>query len=161
MSTLLVAGCAGKNATVLDAVEWLALGFEIIDCPFPDWKFQPIDFVAALGFHAVLVVGSPCRVEPEMIPALVDSLPRFAVRLFRDDQLVEEGSGRNSLPSPALCLGELAGAISRHPAAEPLDTGELVSSGTLTESRPISPGETWTALVDGIDLQALTLNIDV
>ena len=34
-------------AAALDAVEWLALGFEIIDCVFPDWKFTPADFVAA------------------------------------------------------------------------------------------------------------------
>ena len=30
------------------------------------------------------------------------------VRLLKNGQLVEEGSGRNSLRSPALCLGELA-----------------------------------------------------
>src|SRR5215475_7496872 len=37
-------------AAILNHVEWLALGFEIIDCVFPDWKFQPVDFVAGLGF---------------------------------------------------------------------------------------------------------------
>src|ERR1700758_195095 len=25
----------------LASVDWLALGFEIIDCPFPEWRFQP------------------------------------------------------------------------------------------------------------------------
>ena len=39
---------------VLEAVEWYALGFEIIDCVFPDWKFQPTDFVASRGLHAAL-----------------------------------------------------------------------------------------------------------
>ncbi|HYA17522.1 MAG TPA: hypothetical protein VEF06_08660, partial [Bryobacteraceae bacterium] len=28
-------------AAVLEAAEWIALGFEIIDCPYPDWKFTP------------------------------------------------------------------------------------------------------------------------
>src|ERR1700692_4121629 len=37
---------SGADAhSVLAAVEWLALGFEINDCVFPDWKFQPADFV--------------------------------------------------------------------------------------------------------------------
>ena len=146
-------------ATVLDSVEWLALGFEIIDCVFADWKFQPTDFVASLGLHAGLVVGEPLHIEPEMIPALVDQLPRFTVRLAKDGELVDEGSGRNSLRSPALCLGELASAIARQPGAEPLAAGELVSSGTLTDSHPITPGEAWTATIEGLDLAALTLRV--
>src|SRR5580698_5051856 len=39
-------------AAALESVEWLALGFEIIDCPFPSWQFQPSDFVAYFGLHA-------------------------------------------------------------------------------------------------------------
>jgi 2-keto-4-pentenoate hydratase len=92
-----------------------------------------------------------------MIPQLVEQLPRFTVTLLKDGTLVGEGSGRNSLRSPALCLAELAAAIARRSPAEPLSTGELVSSGTLTESQPIAPGETWTAVVEGLDLPALTL----
>src|SRR4029077_16522722 len=33
--------------SVLGAIEWLAIGFEIIDCVFADWKFHPADFTAA------------------------------------------------------------------------------------------------------------------
>jgi hypothetical protein len=40
---------------------------------------------------------------------------------------------------------------------EPLAAGELVSSGTLTESRPIAAGESWSATVEGIDLPSLTV----
>jgi 2-oxo-3-hexenedioate decarboxylase len=96
-------------------------------------------------------------VEPDTIEELVDRLPVFKVTLRKDQQLVEEGSGKNSLRSPALCLGELASAISRH--AEPLAAGELVSSGSLTAAHPIAPGDTWTASVDGLDLPALTLRV--
>src|ERR1700689_1505255 len=52
----------GLDATAaLESTEWLAMGFEIIDCPFPEWKFQPGDFVAAFGLHAALVVGERLR----------------------------------------------------------------------------------------------------
>jgi 2-oxo-3-hexenedioate decarboxylase len=146
-------------AQVLDSVEWMALGFEIIDCVFADWKFQPADFVAAFGLHAALVVGEPRRVEPHAIPALVEQLSRFKVQLLKDGSIAAEGSGRNSLRSPALCLGELASAIAGQPGAEPLAAGELVSSGTLTESQPITAGETWTAIVDGLDVPNLTLRL--
>jgi 2-keto-4-pentenoate hydratase len=142
---------------VLTAVEWLALGFEVNDCVFPGWQFTPVDFVAALGFHAALVVGARRHIAPADIPALADALPRFTVALFKDGQLVEEGSGRNALRSPALCLGELAGAIARQPGADPLVAGEIISSGTLTTPQPVAAGDTWRADTVGLDLPALTL----
>ena len=152
-----------EAATALEAVEWLALGFEIIDCPYTDWKFQPADFVAAYGLHAALVVGDPLMVTSSNIPELAEQLPKFKVRLAKNGDVVEEGSGRNSLRSPALCLAELATAMSRASATqdgtEPLAAGDLVSSGTLTESTPIQRGATWTASVEGIDLPTLTLSL--
>jgi 2-oxo-3-hexenedioate decarboxylase len=146
-------------AVILSAVQWLALGFEIIDCPFPNWQFEPVDFVAAFGFHAALVIGEPQPVQPDQIAMLVDQLPSFKLRLFKDEQLVEEGSGRNSLRSPALCLGELADAIARRPGATPLMAGELISSGTLTTPQPISAGDVWMAEVEGLGLPSLVLRM--
>jgi 2-keto-4-pentenoate hydratase len=89
----------------LAAADWLAVGFEIIDCPFPEWRFQPSDFVAFFGLHAALVIGERLQVRPDLIAKLVDELPRFKVRVSKNGEFVEEGSGRNSLKSPALCLG--------------------------------------------------------
>lgn len=146
-------------AAVLAAVEWIALGFEVIDCVYTGWTFQPADFVAAYGLHAALVVGEPRTVAPADIPALVDALARFTVTLARDGQPVAEGAGRNSLRSPALCVAELVSALSRRGGAQPLLAGECVSSGTLTESCPLAAGETWTATLTGLDLPPLTLHV--
>ena len=144
-------------AAVLAAVQSIALGFEIIDCPYPDWKFQPADFVATFGLHVALVVGEPREVRGDDIATLVEQLPRFKVRLLKDGHPVAEGSGKNVLRSPALCLGELASAMARRLTAKPLVAGDLVSSGTLTESQPIAAGETWTAVVEGLDLPEVTV----
>ena len=146
-------------ALVLAHVEWIALGFEIIDCVYPDWKFQPADFVAAFGLHAALVVGTPMPVTADGIPALVEALASFTVSLRRGDQVVAEGAGKNSLRSPALCLAELATARAAHPDATPLAAGDFVSSGTLTESQLIHPGEQWSAEVAGLGLDRLTLDV--
>jgi 2-keto-4-pentenoate hydratase len=145
-------------ASVLQSTEWLALGFEIIDCVYAGWKYQPADFVASYGLHAALVVGKPRSVELQMIPALVDQLAKFKVSLSKDGQIASEGSGRNSLGNPALCVAELASAIGRRSGAERLASGELISSGTLTESLPIAANQTWTATLNGIDLPNLTLH---
>src|SRR4029079_9088478 len=100
----------------------------------------PLVYVfAPCGWHARLAAAEPRLVRPEMIPELVDQLPALTVRLLKDQQLVAEGSGKNSLRSPALCLAELASALSRQAAAEPLAAGELVSSGSLTDAHPIAP----------------------
>jgi 2-keto-4-pentenoate hydratase len=146
-------------ATALASADWLAIGCEIIDCPFPEWKFQPSDFVASFGLHAALAVGERVQVRPELVPTLLNELPRFKVRLLRNGEFREEGSGKNSLKSPALCLAELAAAIERRFPYEPLTTGEIVSSGTLTAGHATGAGDLWTVEVEGLPLGPLTVRL--
>jgi 2-oxo-3-hexenedioate decarboxylase len=156
-------------AAALASTDWLAVGFEIIDCPFPGWQFQPSDFVASFGLHAALVIGERTQVRPDGIAALVDELPRFKVRMScsnssrsassKNGDFVEEGSGRNSLKSPALCLAELSAAIVRRFPTEPLRAGEIVSSGTLTAGHPTDRGDLWTVEVEGLSLPSLTFRL--
>lgn len=146
-------------AATLAQTDWLALGFEIIDCPFPGWKFQPSDFVASFGLHTALVIGEKVKVRPELIAKLVGELAGFRLRMSKGGEFVEEGSGRNSLKSPALCLAELGAAIARRFPSQPLSAGEIVSSGTLTAGHLTSKGDKWTAELEGISLPALTLRL--
>ena len=152
-------GEASDAHAALEASDWLALGFEIIDCPFPDWKFQPSDFVACYGLHAALVVGERLQMRPELIAKLVDELPRFKVRVSKGGEFIEEGSGKNSLKSPALCLAELGAAIAKRFPAQPLSDGEIVSSGTLTAGHLTTRGDLWTFEVEGLSLPSLTLHV--
>jgi 2-keto-4-pentenoate hydratase len=146
-------------AAMLNAVEWLSLGYEIVDCPFAAWQFQPPDLVAAYGFHAGLVLGAPTSVTSANITALADALARFKLKLFKNDTFVEEGAGRNVFGNPALCLGELAAAIRRSPWAQPLMPGELVSTGSLATPALIAPGETWRAEAEGLDVAPLSMKL--
>jgi 2-oxo-3-hexenedioate decarboxylase len=143
---------------VLEATEWYALGFEIIDCVFPEWKFQPADFVAARGLHAALVVGEPVYVEPEDIAQLVTDMAAFTVRLLRNNEMVEEGAAKNALKSPVLCVAELGEALKRR-GGETLQAGDVISTGTLTTSLPIAAGDVWIASLSGIPPSSLTLRI--
>ena len=129
----------------LEAVEWLAIGFEIIHCPFPEWQ------VSARRFRGgVRTASGPGRRRAGAdrsgwIPALLEDLARFKVRVFKDGEFVEEGAGKNSLRSPALCLAELARAMA-------LGAGDLVSSGTLTAGHALGKGEVWRVEVEGLPL---------
>jgi 2-oxo-3-hexenedioate decarboxylase len=147
-------------SSALQSVDWLAMGFEIIDCPFPDWQFQPSDFVASYGLHAALVIGERIPVLPGNIASLAEQLAKFKVRMSKNGEFVEEGSGRNSLKNPALCLAELSAAIAKRFSAEPLRAGEIVSSGTLTAGHPLEKDDLWTAELDGIPLPSLTLKLE-
>ncbi|MGH9256127.1 MAG: hypothetical protein ACRD3C_16325, partial [Vicinamibacterales bacterium] len=146
-------------AAVLQAVDWMALGFEFIDCPYPEWKFQPGDFLASFGLHAALVVGKRRPVGPGEISTLVDKLATFTSRLSKNGQLVAEGGGKNVLGSPALCLAEFAAAVPAQSGAPPLRVGELISTGTTTAAQPVAPGERWTMEVDSLDLSPLTVDL--
>jgi 2-keto-4-pentenoate hydratase len=150
---------APDAAAALMRTEWLAIGFEIIDCPFPEWKFQPSDFVASFGLHAALVIGEKIPVRQDSIPGLVDELSRFKVRVSRNGAFVEEGSGRNALRSPASCLAELSTAIARRFPDHPLSAGEIVSSGTLTAGHATGAGDEWTVDVEGISSPSLSLRL--
>jgi len=143
----------------LRATEWLALGFEIIDCPFADWKFQPSDFVASFGLHAALVIGERLSVRPDSIETMVDELARLKVRVSKNGEFVEEGSGKNSLKNPASCLAELGAAVVRRFPDEPLRSGEIISSGTLTAGHLTERGDRWTVEVEGLALPPLALTV--
>ena len=143
---------------VLEAAEWYALGFEIIDCVFPDWTFQPVDFVASRGLHAALVIGEPVYVDPEDIAQLATDMAAFTVRLLKNNEMVEEGAAKNALKSPVLCVAELGDALKRR-GGETLQAGDVISTGTLTTSLPIAAGDVWIASLSGIPPSSLTLRV--
>jgi 2-keto-4-pentenoate hydratase len=42
---------------LLNCIEWVAHGFEIVQSIFPGWKFSAPDTVAAFGMHGALLIG--------------------------------------------------------------------------------------------------------
>jgi 2-oxo-3-hexenedioate decarboxylase len=47
--------------------------------------------------------------------------------------------------------------LGRQARFTPVQAGEIVTTGTLTAARPVSPGETWATRLDGIDLPGLSM----
>jgi 2-oxo-3-hexenedioate decarboxylase len=135
---------------ILEAVEWIAPSFEIVDCHFADWKFRPADSAADFSFHWRLVLGAPVAVVPGDAAALADRLRECRVALARNGEVVDRGTGANALGHPALALAFLADVLSRDARFEPLAAGEIVTTGTLTAAMPVRPGETWTSRYEGL-----------
>jgi 2-keto-4-pentenoate hydratase len=139
---------ATRPEQVLEAVEWLAPTFEIVDCHFDDWKFGPADSAADFSLHWRLIVGTP--VPAANLSALARQLHDCKVTLSRNGTVADTGVGANALGHPATALAHLAEVLSRQPQFEPLAAGEIITTGTLTAAMPIKAGETWSSRYEGL-----------
>jgi 2-oxo-3-hexenedioate decarboxylase len=147
-------------ARILQAVEWLAPSFEIVDCHFPDWTFGPPDSAADFSFHWRLVIGTPYVVRSEEIAVLVEQLSGCKVTLSRDGQVMDRGVGAYALDPPALALAVLADLVARQPHFDALGAGEVITTGTLTAALPIAPGQTWSSEYGGLPVTGLRLMLN-
>jgi len=145
-----LAADAREPAQVLEAIEWLAPSFEIVDCHFDEWKFKSADSAADFALHWRLIVGPPCAFSRGDIATLVSQLGECRVTLSRNGAVADSGVGANALGHPATALAHLADVLSRQPAFEPLAAGEIITTGTLTAALPIRPGEKWASRYDGL-----------
>jgi len=145
---------------VLEAIEWLAPSFEIVDCHFDEWKFKSADSAADFALHWRLIVGAPCPVRADDIPALVSQLHDCRVTLARNGVVADRGVGANALGHPASALAHLADVLSRQTAFEPLAAGEIITTGTLTAALAMQPGEEWVSRYEGLPgVSGLTLSL--
>ena len=151
----------GNARDVLDAVAWIAPGFEIVQSHFPGWKFSSADCTAAFGLHRALVVGPHTALTDAARDACAASLPAFELTLRRGEAVIERGIGANVLDSPALALAHLARVLADQPAMPPLAPGELVTTGTITDAWPVAPGDTWSSDYGTLGLPGLTVRVDL
>ena len=143
---------------ILDSIDWIAHGFEIVQSPFPAWKFKGPDTVAVNGLHALLIVGK--QVPVTSIADCRERLRTFRVVLRKGETVAAEGVGANVLGSPLLALGYLTGMLEKLQKFPPVAIGETVTTGTLTPPMPINPGETWSTELFGIDLPGLKVTFE-
>ncbi len=141
-------------------IEWVAVGFEIVDSHYADWRFTAAEAVADFGVHAGLVVGAPWRVESEDPTQVAAILRTLKVMLHGGNGFRAEGEGSNALGSPLLALGFLAKVLAAQPWAPPLATGEVVTTGTLTALPHLRPGESYRVEVAGAPLAPVQLELD-
>jgi 2-oxo-3-hexenedioate decarboxylase len=142
---------------ILDSIEWIAPGFEIVQSHFPEWKFAAADCTAAFGLHGALVIGTPITITGRNRGPLAAALPAFMLTLRRGRAIVDRGTGRNVLGSPALALAHLVRVLSAQPQFPPLAAREIVTTGTLTDAWPVAPGQTWVSDYGTLGLGGVTL----
>lgn len=132
---------------LLDSVEWIAPGFEIVQSHMKDWKFTAGDTVADSGLHARLLVGRKVPVAnlPREAGAFDALLAKARVVLRQGEKQVDAGTGANVLDGPLHALRHFVDELRNFPGAPDLQPGDVVTTGTWTDAHAVQAGETWRA----------------
>jgi 2-keto-4-pentenoate hydratase len=133
---------------MLACVDWIAHGFEFVQCPYPGFRFRSADAIACGSLHARLLVGP--RLPTAGAHDLIEQLRAFRIVLRSASGEEAHGCGADVLGSPLLA----AAAMPELPRA-----GEIISTGSLTDAIGVAPGQTWTTELDGIPLRGLMVRL--
>ncbi len=122
-------------------IDWVAHGFEIVHTHFEGWRFLAADTVADFALHGRLLVGARVPIGEFADPAR--ELSALRVTLCRDDVEVESGDASIVLGGPLTALRLWIDAMAAQPEHWPVERGDIVSTGTITDAAPLAPGECW------------------
>ena len=140
---------------------------------FPGWRFTGRDTTAAQALHGGLFLGPWVEIDhsrdgdgdgdgegPSERKGWTNQLRDCTIDLYRDGELVDSGVGSNVLDNgPLAALGHLVALLAAAAGGdgcgknEPLEAGEIVTTGTVTRAWPVRRGERWETRVRGIGLE--------
>jgi 2-keto-4-pentenoate hydratase len=125
-------GSAVTAADVLAATASVAVGAEVLDSRYLDYRFTMPDVVADNTSLGRYLVGTP-------VPAAGLDLRLIGVVLEHNGEVVHTASGAASLGHPAAAVAWLVRELST--VGEGLAAGEVVLSGGLTPAVPVRAGD--------------------
>ncbi len=134
-----LAGAHVSTTEVLAATAGVAVGIEVLDSRYTDYRFTMPDVVADNASAGRYAVGTP--VPPQGI-----DLRLVGVVLEHNGGVVATASGAASLGHPAAAVAWLVRSLAA--TGEGLRAGDVVLSGGLTAAVPVSAGDVVVATVD-------------
>ena len=145
-------------AAALDACEWIAFGFEIIDCPFPGLEISTGRFR-----RVARTARGAGRRRTQAGHARTDShAPRAAAVIqgthVEKRRIRGRRIGQEFLAQSRIVPGGAGDAVLKR-GQPPLGTGEIISSGTLTAGHLLAKGDTWSAELQGLPLPNLSFRL--
>ena len=141
------------DAALLGCCEWVAHGVELVQSPYPGWKFQAPDTICAGGLHGALLLSERRIATPELLAQLSE----FECTLYRNLEALETGQSGNVLGGPLKALAHLVELLFEDDANPGPERGEIITTGTLTDAYPISPGQRWSTQLSGLELPTVEI----
>lgn len=128
-----LSGGAVTPADVRQATSYVLAAFEIVDSRVKDWRIKLADTVADNASSGRYVLGSR-RFGLDAI-----DLPNEAMQLYKNDELLETGTGAEVLGDPCAAVAWLANRLWSYGVA--LKQGEIVLSGAFSAAPLASAGD--------------------
>jgi 2-oxo-3-hexenedioate decarboxylase len=135
-------------AEAMAAVEAVALGVEIIDSRYRDFRFNLSDVVADNASSSGFIVGAPR-------PAATD-VANLGIVVRVDGRIAQVGSSAAILGHPVRSLIAAARMVAQ--AGEELRPGDIVLAGAATEAVVLMPGQSIRAEMHGLGAVAFRVN---
>ena len=145
-------------ADLVGCIDWVAHGFEIVHTHFDDWRFEAADTVADFALHGRLMIGP--RVPIARFADARSELAALHVTLLKNGRPVDEGDGTVVLDGPLDALRLWVDAMDVQVPRWPIEAGDIVTTGTLTDAWPLAPGERWATVLSDARLPGLALQVE-
>ena len=147
------------EAALLSCVDAVAHGFEVVQSVFPAWRFRAPDTVAAFALHGRYRHGPLVPIEAADRQAWFDALATFEISLLRNGVEVDRGRAENVLDGRLSALRHFVDGLEKFLMRRGVETGDIVTTGTLTRAFPVEAGERWSTELRGLSLPAIALAI--
>jgi len=134
-----LSGPAVTSSAVLAATASVAVGIEILDSRYRDYKFTMADVVADNTSAGRYLVGTA-------VPAAGIDLGLLGVILEHNGEVVATAAGAAALGHPAAAVAWLVRSLAAE--REGLRAGDIVLSGGLTAAVPVRKGDVVTVTAD-------------
>ncbi|MEN9752241.1 MAG: hypothetical protein RLZZ600_1288 [Actinomycetota bacterium] len=136
---------------VLDAIDKVYAGFEVIDSRYHAYSFALPDVVSDNASSALFIVG-----EVGIDAANIDLINEH-VAISKNDEFVYEATGEAVQGNPAYALALAVNELAER--GQFVDAGEIVLTGGMTDAVPIGPGDTISAVFSNLGTLSVTATI--
>lgn len=123
---------------VLNATEYVAAAFEIVDSRIADWRIKLPDTIADNASSGRYILGD-VRLSPKEL-----DLPGIKMQLYKNGEKIGEGAGAAVLGNPCNAVAWLANRLWSYGVA--LKAGEVILSGAFSAAPEAHAGDSFEAV---------------
>lgn len=144
------------EAALLDCIDAVAHGFEIVQSPFVGWRFAAADTIAVGALHGNYVRGPWVEVGDRR-DTWLEMLRTFSITLRSSEGVEDQGFARNVLDGPLSAVRHFVAGLAERPFARAILPGDIITTGTVTRAFPVHPGQMWWTEVEGLPLPEMRI----